>query len=765
MSKLKKFQNKMNRNAGDLKQNRKKVAIIFFVLTLATFFLFVFRMGWIVIVGSVQGTDLAERTRQLYTGTQIIQATRGTIYDRYGNSIAEDATSYSLYAVLSHDFTDGAGRALFAQPQHFSDLANILHDVLGMERQAVIDTLRTNIDNPDETERFQVEFGQAGSGITLTQRNEIIERMETAELHGLYFNTSPARAYPNGNFASMLIGRAVLEPDEENNTNALVGQFGIEAAFNDLLSGTDGEVTFERNARGFPIPGTVKYVREPVNGQNIYTTLDSRLQSFLETAITNVYNETRPENITVTLMQANTGEILAMSQRPSMNLSTGEAPENMIWRNIPVEDNFEPGSTMKVFTTAASINQGQFNPNEVYQAGRIEVWDTEIHDHDWTRNGYHPLTFLEALEWSSNVGMVILQQRLGSAVMHEYQRAFGFGGAVNSGLPNDNATSAGSLPSIGNPVDMAMSSFGQGISVTGMQMMRGFTAIANNGIMLQPQYISKIIDPNEHSVKVQETEVLGQPIKASTAQQVLRDMIGVGTNPQWGTAYIRDRGPIFSVPGTDITLALKTGTAQIPLPDGSGYMVGEDANLSSVVIMAPAEHPQYILYLTIKLPNENFSSVTLSEIANPLLRLAFDSDETPASADGMKTQKVIVPQFEGQMANPSANAARRLILNPVIIGNGQVVAQSIAHGEEVSPNTRLLLRADGNFETQQGQPIEASMIMPDVSGWSREELEEFGRLTGTTVHFSGEGTKAIAQNVALGATITEGQEITITLGQ
>lgn len=332
-----------------------------------------------------------------------------------------------------------------------------------------------------------------------------------------------------------------------------------------------------------------------------------------------VVEEYKPKEMTAMLMKAKTGEIVAMTQRPSFNPETKEGLEgDATWRNLLVEDVFEPGSTMKIFTTAAAIEAGVFNPNAtfVYPNGGFKLDDRPVNDHDHGAIG--TLTFRQALSYSSNVGMLTLEKMMGNEKWMEYLKRFKFGESTDSGLLNE---SSGSLPT-DNWVDQAMTSFGQAISVTNFQMMRAYTAIANNGTMLQPQYIKKIVDNNTKDEQVTATKIVGNPIKPETAKDVRTYMVDTVEDPTYGIAY-----GVYTLPGYHI--AVKTGTAEINDP-AKGYLNGETDYVYSVVEMVPAEDPEYVLYLTMKQP-KTYDRTALAKIANPLMKLVTDIHEDDAS--------------------------------------------------------------------------------------------------------------------------------------
>ncbi|WP_430602193.1 penicillin-binding protein 2X [Enterococcus sp. DIV0724b] len=614
-NKIKNFVKKKNLNPMN---NRKKVGIILFATSIGLFFLFAFRLTYIVAVGKVAGVSLPEKTANLYQGSKVVKAKRGAILDRNGEVIAEDATSYSVYAILSESYLGEENKKLYAQKKDFQALAEILDRNTELTKDEVLKYLNSGV-NEDGSVKFQVEFGIKGKNITLETRQKIEDELKQNKLAGLYFEGHPARIYPNGVFASHFIGYTD-SVDAEDDSKGLVGKMGLEESYNDILKGQDGKIEYEKDVYGNPLPGTVASKKEAIDGKDIYTTLDSRIQSRLEVLLDPVVEEFKPEDMTAMLMKAKTGEILAMSQRPSFNPETKEGlGKDTVWRNILVEDKFEPGSTMKLFTAAAAMQEGKFNPNATfaYPAGGYKLDDRTVNDHDFGAVG--PLTFRQAISWSSNVGMLTLEQMMGGDKWKEYLEKFGFGKSTNSGLVGE---SSGELPG-DNWVDQAMSSFGQAISVTNFQMMQAYTAIANDGSMLKPQYISKIVDKGTGEEKVTQPEKVGQPVITPQAASDIRTyMIDTVEDPNYGIAY-----DVYKIPGYHI--AAKTGTAQIT--GDNGYMAGLTDYTYSVVEMVPADNPEYILYLTMKKP-QTYTREALAKIANPLMQVVMDSMDSESNA-------------------------------------------------------------------------------------------------------------------------------------
>lgn len=567
----------------------------------------------------VDGVSLDAQTKSLYQGSKQVAAKRGTIYDRNGVPIAEDATSYSVYAVLDSSYIGINNEKLYVQEDDISKIAQILHRYLNMSESFVTKQIK----NGEKHHLKQVEFGTKGKGISIEVRNKIEAALKKEKIKGIYFNTHSDRIYPNGVFASHLIGYTDLV-NQGDDSQGLQGVMGIEAAFNNLLEGKNGEEYFQKDVNGNPIPGTIVETKKAVDGKNIYTTLDANLQTYLESLMTKVAKTYTPEAMTAVLMKADTGEILAASQRPTFNpetkagLQNTKANKGAQWRNLLVQDAYEPGSVMKIFTVAAAIQTGKFNPNAYYQAGSINVDGTTIRDWDYD----HPrmLTYAQALSHSSNVGMVKLQQAMGP-LWDEYLQKFGFTKTTNSELPGE---VSGSMQN-GTSVDQAMTAYGQAIAVTNFQMLRAYTAIANLGTMLKPQYISKVVDPNTDKVTETKPEVVGHPISAKTAHEVLNIMQQTIDDTMLGT------GTAYSLP--NYNSSAKTGTAQIF--ENGAYSMAEGDYIYSVVQMAPTEHPEYVMYVTLKRPHIPVGSAmsptkVIASISTPMMERALALDENAA---------------------------------------------------------------------------------------------------------------------------------------
>ncbi|MEI5992667.1 penicillin-binding transpeptidase domain-containing protein [Candidatus Enterococcus mansonii] len=604
---MKTFKNILNKYNLSTLKNRKRVGIIVLFLTIALFVLFVARLSYIVVTGKVAGVSLNEKTKTLYEVHETLEAKRGSILDKDGNVLIEDSSAFSLYAILDKNYTDLKGKKLYVQEKDWQEIAEIFEKYVKIDKETTLKQLKPSVNKEGEP-ITTVEFGTNGKNLNFEMKRNIENELKQKKISGIYFKEERKRGIQVGNFASYFLG--YTQEDETGNTK---GVMGIEEAYNDKLSGKDGSRSFEKNSSlGDVKPGSVKETKQ-VDGSDVYTTLDSNLQFYLEELLDDVVKNHQPEHITATLMEAKTGNILATSQRPSFELDTKKGlddPNTARWSNMLVEDVYEPGSTMKSLMIASGIEENKFNESEQFKSGSIKVDGTKISD--WNNGvGEGDMTFRQGLAWSSNVGMVNLQQRMPD-LWQEYLKKFGFGQSTTIGLAGE---AAGEIQSK-TTVDQAMTSYGQGISVTHLQMLQAYTAIANGGNMLKPNIIKKIVASNGKETIIQ-PETVGTPISSETAGKVLEFMKDVTTDPKYG------KGLEYAIDGLNVSA--KTGTAEF-FENGS-YQ--KQDYLHSVVTITPTENPKYIFYMTVKKPQLNGVSANqiISEVSNKLVKRAMVARE------------------------------------------------------------------------------------------------------------------------------------------
>ena len=737
------------KNRKNPEENRRRVGKNLSLLAVFLFAVFLVNFAVIIGTGTKFSVDLVKAADRVHQTTKTVPAKRGTIYDRNGTPIAEDATSYNVYAVIDKKYKSATGKILYVEDSQFNKVAEVFHKYLDMDEAYVKEQLA----QPNLT---QVSFGTKGNGITYANMMAIKKELKEASVEGIDFTTSPNRSYPNGQFASSFIGLAQLHENEDG-SKSLLGTSGLESSLNTILAGTDGIITYEKDRLGNIVPGTEQISQKTVNGKDVYTTLSSPLQSFMETQMDAFLEKVKGKYMTATLVSAKTGEILATTQRPTFNADTKDGiTKDFVWRDILYQSNYEPGSAMKVMTLASSIDNNTFPGGEYFNSSEFKIADVTIRDWDvndgLTTGGM--MTFSQGFAHSSNVGMSLLEQKMGDATWLDYLNRFKFGIPTRFGMSNEYG---GQLPD-DNIVNIAMSSFGQGISVTQVQMLRAFTAIANDGVMLEPKFISALYDPNDQTVRKSQKEVVGNPVSKEAASVTREHMVMVGTDPTYGTMYNHSTGKgTINVPGQNV--ALKSGTAQIADEKNGGYLRGETNYIFSLVSMHPAENPDFILYVTVQQP-EHYSGIPLGEFANPILERASAMKEslnlqsTAKSLDQVTTTtNYAMPSTKDYSPGDLAEELRRNLVQPIVVGSGTKIKESsAAEGSNLDANAQILLLSDKVEE------------MPDLYGWSKKNVETFAKWLDIEVEFEGSGETVKKQSVRTNTALKNIQKIKITLG-
>ena len=734
-------------------KNRERVGQNLMILAVFLFFVFVINFAIIIGTDTKFGHNLSTEASEVYQKEVTVQAKRGTIYDRNGVALAEDSTTYSIYAIISTSYVSSTGEKLYVKKSQYEKVAEILNEKLGIDKNEVLSQLK-------QDGLFQVSFGSSGSGLSYSTKLAIETAMDEAGIKGIGFTSTPGRMYPNGVFASQFLGLTQLKENKDG-TSSLVGTSGLEAALDDILSGTDGKVIYQKDKNGNLLLGTETTVKQAIDGKDVYTTLSEPLQSYLESQMDIFQNEAQGTYASATVVNAKTGEILATTQRPTYNAQTldGYSEDNLkTWNTLLYQNYYEPGSTMKVMTLASAIDDDVFNPNEVISTiNGITVADTTIND--WNVNegmtSVQYLTYAQGFAWSSNVAMTSLEQKMGNDKWLTYLSRFKFGYPTRFGMLNEDS---GLLPS-DNEVTVAMSSFGQGIGVTQVQMLRAFTAIPNGGVMLEPQFISQIYDSNTNSTRVATSEVVGNPVSEDAADQTLDYMVTVGTDSQYGTLYNGTTGQPYIQVG-DYSVAVKSGTAQIAASaeDGGGYLTGDNDYIYSVVAIVPSDDPEFIMYVTLQQPSEQFRAMYWQDVINPVLERAMMIKDTLTSTAVTGTDKeteYTLKDYIGENPGDTAQELRDNLVQPVVVGSGSKIKKmSKKVGSNLSANEQILLWT-GNLET-----------VPDMYGWTKENVEKFAKWTGIKITFKGSDSGTVTKQSVESETDIDGvKKITITLGE
>ncbi|SDJ74295.1 penicillin-binding protein [Sediminibacillus albus] len=676
---------------------------VFILLFIGVFLVISGRFLYIQGTGEVDGVSLQELADEKRTNSYTLEAERGKILDRNGMTLAYDRATYQISAILDEEYSKG-----LEEPKHVKDIdkaAAGLAPLLNMEATEIAAILERG----KEEGKFQVEFGAQGKDLSQETKEEI----EALQIPGINFEKESKRYYPNGTFASHVIGLAQKQDD------VLVGRNGIEAEMDNVLSGKNGFISYKRDNFNAKLLNPDEVIEEADNGEDVYLTIDQKIQTLLEDAIAQVDEQYNPERITAVVMDPKTGETLAMSSRPSYN--PNKLGEVSNWYNDIISTPFEPGSTMKIFTLAAAIEEGVFNPEETYKSGSYKNDDMNKAINDHHLGGWGPITYKEGIQRSSNVAAAkLVWEKLGTEKFLEYLKAFHFDQPTGIDLPNEQA---------GHilydwPIEKVTSSFGQGTTVTPIQQMMAASAIANDGSMVRPYVISKIVDSETGKVvKEKQPETVGSPVSKETAEEV-RDILETVITSENGTGH-----NIYNL--NDYSVAGKTGTAQIPDPKNGGYLTGDENYIFSFLGMAPKEDPELVMYVSVKQPeldvNEQGSApvsfIFKNVMENSLHYLNIDPDQD----NSQQVETIDMPDVTGMSANKAKESLQEKGFDVTVLGEGDSIkALSNSPGEQLLPNERIIILTD-------------KPTMPDVNGWSKREVLKLSDLLELEVETMGSG--------------------------
>ncbi|MBA1434358.1 penicillin-binding transpeptidase domain-containing protein [Bombilactobacillus bombi] len=699
----------------------RRIIGLFFLGVIALFFIyFMGRFTYIAVSGHVGGVNLAQRTTKKYRHQKTLWAQRGTIYAYDGSKLAFSDKTYRIYAVIDKKYVGNNKKPLYVTDK--KRVAQVLSKYIALSPTQIYQILTPNIN------QFQVEFGNAGDNLSLNVKKAI----ESYHLPGIYFYSTPSRSYPNGSMAANTIG--LVQMQNVGKKHLLNGSMGLEQYFNRQLQGKNGYSIRWVDPQGYTLPKTREKTKPPRQGKNIYTTIDPNYQYYLEQLVTQVNNKYQPHSMQAFVTNPKTGDILAITQRPTFDPTT-KVGLNNAWRNINVQDQFEPGSVMKVMTLAAAIESHHYNPNQYYHSGAINIGGRVVKD--WNQSGWGDIPLEQAFVRSSNVGMVFLEQQMGANTWLKYLKKFHIGQKTNITLPGE---VSGNI-NFQHLSDQAITAFGQSVDVTGVQMLQALGAIGNHGKMMKPRIVSQIEDPNSGKIIKNKVQKISQPVSATTANKVLDAMRDV-VQKKYGT------GTVYNIDGQDI--AVKTGTAQIAGANG-GYLTGGNSYIYSVAGLAPASNPKYLVYITMQQPQNMDTSAEkiLSEIFNPMMQRLLGT----GTIENVKSspQTILLKDVTGQSVAAAQQKLQAQQLNLGVIGTGGTVVQQLpTANSKILVNQRVVLLTNG------------AMTMPDVTGWSKNDLLKLSEITGKKIVLKGQGF-AVQQNISAGTVLNNVKQIEINL--
>lgn len=653
----------------------------------------------------VNGNKLSSFASARDTRKKTIYAKRGTIYSNDGEVLAKDVNSYTVIAYLDPSRTKDPER-----PYHVVDkerTAELLSPLINMTKEKILKLLNSTYEscNEDKTEcvkkvPYQVELGPGGRGITELLKDQI----EELDLPGIDFLSSTKRYYPNGDFLSYTLGYA-----KTNSEGAYAGEMGLELYYNDELTGTNGYIEYQSDLQGYQITSTPTVEKKSISGNDIYLTIDTNIQMFAEEAMTKI-EEGNPEWATIAIMNAKTGEILGIASTPSFNNNTLEIKSYY----DPFSANlYEPGSVMKIFSFMAAMENGIYNGDEKFKSGSLKVDDAVIKD--WNRVGWGNITYDQGFMGSSNVAASKLALTLGRAKLKDFYSNLGFG--TKTGLPFPNE-SAGTINFKYN-TEVASASYGQGITVNAMQILQALTTLSNNGNMIKPYIISKIVNSETGETVLENSR---SEIRKVCSEETVNKLIKIMRGVVDGSAKM-STGTGYYIKGID--LVGKTGTAEIASPNG-GYLRGDKNTLKSFAALFPGEDPEIIVYTAI---SKTKKSSTMKTAVKNLVKNVSTYLNIYGNKESSESKSYTVESFINKESSVSSLLLENNNMEAVIIGDGdKIIKQYPVKGTTLNVGNKVFLLTN-----------DTKYNMPNIKGWSRNDIQTFADLINLKVTFEGTG--------------------------
>ena len=705
------------------RMNNIKYSKLVVICSLFLFVAIIARLIQLSTSTEIDDVNLASLASQRTTRTETIEAKRGTIYSANGDVLAQNVTSYKLIAYLDSKRTTNKNK-----PQHVVDkeeTATKLAEVLGATKEEILKYL-------NKTGVYQTEFGKIGKGLSELEKTKIDE----LNLPGIDFIESYKRYYPKGNFMSYTLGYATTNDEE----GTIEGKMGLEKYYDNILKGEDGYITYQKDLQGYKIAGTKEYRKDATQGKDIYLTIDSNVQFFIEQALTNAKNNFGYEWFTMVVVDAKTGEIIGMSSNPNFDPNTRENITNYL--DYTISSPYEPGSTMKTFTYMCAMENNVYNGAETYSSGTYTTTDGTVIG-DWNRNGWGVISYDRGFALSSNVGVInLINRHMNSAMLRNCFRKFGFGKKTGITLPNEET---GKID-FKYETEIYNAGFGQGITTTPMQNVQALTPLTNDGVILKPYLVSKIVDSDTEEVIYKGKKKTGKRVISTETVNKMIELMddtvnGIGNT---GSGYRIESGQLIG----------KTGTAQIADTNGNGYLSGKEDIISSFSGVYPKDNPEIIIYASVKRPTEGIQkgiSTAVKEVVTNIAKYYGESVESTTETDEVITYKM------SSFTNKNIETVKTIlndnkISNIIVLGNGsKVIKQYPESNSKITNKNKVFLLTNDTAYT-----------IPDITGYSSKDAVSLLNLLGIKVKTNGTGY-VISQNIIAGTPITNNMEITLEL--
>ena len=685
----------------------------------------------------VKRDEYSSRAEEQWTSEVSIDARRGRILDRNGVELAVSANVYRV------DFDLNSVRQYLKNNSLTNaDIAGKIADAVAMEESKVMEKLETKL----------ASGANAGSA-TLIRRieKEAADKVNNLNIDGVIVSPDTKRYYPKGEFLAHVLGSTNVDGQ---------GLTGVELQYNEHLSGVPGVRISEIERNEENLSYTISNFTEPIDGKDVTLTIDSKIQAIAEKVAEKGLVDNQAKRVSIMVMNPNNGEILAMVNKPDFDPNNpfdgfedfsgetdGEKLQKM-WRNSLVNDTFEPGSIFKVVTMVTALEEGIASESDTFECGgSLQVGSHTIKC--WKTSGHGSQILPQILQNSCNVGFMKLGEKIGKETLNEYIKKLGFGKTTGIELPGEASGIVKKTENI-TESDLATISFGQTNTVTAIQYMQAFNALANGGSLIQPHIMKEVSHYNSDDTKViDETyePVIFKDVLSDKSTATLRDYLERTVNEGGSNkSYIEG----YHIGG-------KTGTAQKVNSVTGGYESGK--YISSMAAMAPVDSPEITAFVSIDEPSNGayYAGVVTAPLMKILLTDIFNYMDSEFSEDyNAVVREVLIPEIRGKSIEEAKKILKDVNLEYNIEGSGEIVTNT-------QPYPGYTVKEGSKITIYTGDAVDNNKVsMPDLTGLSVTSAKDVLDDLGIKYSLEGDGF-VIDQSIPAGEVITTGSNVRLTL--
>ena len=677
----------------------------------------------------IKGPELAEKAETQWKSEMNLTAMRGNIVDRNGSILVTSTNVYRIEVDM-----DTLKTYIEDEKTTVEKVSSDLAEALGASYDDIYGKLS------DEENKFII--------LSKGLEKDVIDKVKSLEIRGLVYYDEIERYYPNGNYLSQVLGIINSEG---------VGLTGLELQYDDYLSGLSGIRIGGVDAYSNDLPFVSGKQTNAINGKDIVTTIDENLQYYAELVANEGLETYKAKRVSITIMNPNNGEILAMASTPGYDPNDPyEGYENFegdtendkiqnMWRNSIVSDTYEPGSTFKIITMAAAMEEGLIHDDDVFVCNGSKTFG-DVNVHCWNLSGHGEQTAAEILKNSCNVGFMELGARLGAEKLNEYIKKLGFGSITGIDLPGEAEGIVKSTNSISD-IDLATIAFGQTNTLNALQLLTAVNAVANGGNLIQPHIVKEITHKDSNG-----NTIVDKTIEGKTTENVLSEKTCATLREYLERTATQDAGAGTFVQGYDI--AGKTGTAQKVDRETGTYSA--DKYIASMVAMTPVDDPQLTVYIAVDEPSTGvyYGGQVAAPLMKKLFSYIFAYIESPTGKASYSISKdVVIPEVRGKSIEEAKSILEENGLGCEINGDGNTIVSINPYpGTTVKAGSKITLTASSKSS------IDNKIIMPDLAGTTVEFAINLLDNLGLQYEYEGSG-KVVEQSISSGELISSGTKV------